>query len=100
MCIRDRLNADTDADSIPPVLCAETLPKVISEIVGLRQKCPTRRVLMSKADVSDAFQSVRIGPNEAHSFCYTVGEMGSHRLPPDVRVVVVAGLLGRDVGGG
>ena len=69
------LNADTDADSVPQCLRAEARPKFISELVSLRQKDPTRRVLMSKADVSDAFRNVRIGPDEAHNFCYTVGEL-------------------------
>ena len=30
---------------------------------------------MSKPDVSDAFREVRIDPDEAHDFCYTVGEL-------------------------
>ena len=29
---------------------------------------------MSKADVSDAFRNVRVDPDKAHKFCYTVGE--------------------------
>ena len=30
---------------------------------------------MSKADVSGAFQNVRVDPDKAHKFCYTVGEL-------------------------
>ena len=30
---------------------------------------------MSKADVSDAFRNVRVDPDKAHKFCYTVGEL-------------------------
>ena len=35
----------------------------------------TKRILMSKADVSDAFRNVRTDPDEAHNFCYTVEEL-------------------------
>ena len=38
-------------------------------------KIPTTRVLVIKADVSDAFQNVIIDLDEAHTFCYTVGEL-------------------------
>ena len=69
------LNADTDPDSVPQCLCAEALPKLLAELVSLRIKFPTKRILMSKADVSDAFRNVRIDPDEAHNFCYMVGEL-------------------------
>lgn len=32
-------------------------------------------MLLSKADVSDAFRNVRFDPDEAHKFCYSVGEL-------------------------
>ena len=31
--------------------------------------------MMSKADVSDAFRDVRVDPDKAHKFRYTVGEL-------------------------
>ena len=45
------------------------------ELVSLRKKYPTKRILMSKADVSDAYPRVRIDPDGAHNFVYTVGEL-------------------------
>ena len=63
------LNADTDTDTIPQSLCAEALPKFLTELVSLREKYPNQRILMSKADVSDAFRNVRADPDEAHISC-------------------------------
>ena len=68
------LNADTDPPPVPQCLCAEALPKFLTELVSLRRKCLDQRIQMSKADVSDAFQNVRVDLDEAHNFCYTVGE--------------------------
>ena len=61
------LNTDTVPDSVPQCLCAEALPKFLTELLSLRIKFPTKRILMSKADVSDAFRNVRIDPDEATS---------------------------------
>ena len=69
------LNVDTESDSVPQCLCAEALPKFLVELVSLRKKYPTKRILMSKADVSDAYPRVRIDPDGAHNFVYTVGEL-------------------------
>ena len=30
---------------------------------------------MSKADASDAFRNVRVDPDQAHNFCYIVGDL-------------------------
>ena len=48
------LNGDTDPDTVPQCLCAEALPKFLDKLVTLRKKFPEKRILMSKADVSDA----------------------------------------------
>ena len=69
------LNRDTDSDSVPPCLRATTLPKFLTEIVSLRQQYPVERILMSKADVSDVFRNVRVDPDQAHNFCYTIGDL-------------------------
>ena len=61
------LNGDTDLDTVLQCLCAEALPKFLDELVTLRKKCPEQRILMSKADVSDAFRNVRVDPDKAHS---------------------------------
>ena len=69
------MNGDTDPDTVPPCLRAVALPKFLSEIVRLRQKYPEKRILMSKAHVSDAFRNVRVDPEQAHNLCYTVGDL-------------------------
>ena len=72
------LNAHTDSDSVAQCLCAEALPKFLAELVNLRKKYPTKRILMSKADVSDAFRNVRIGPDlVVIDFRLTFGWSGS-----------------------
>ena len=69
------LNRDTGPDVVPRCLCATALPKFLEELVSLRQKYPAERILMSKADVSDAFRNVRVHPDQAHNLCYTVGDL-------------------------
>ena len=44
-------------------------------LVSLRQKQPTERILISKANVSDAFRNVRVDPDQALNFCYTVKDL-------------------------
>ena len=51
------LNGNTNPDTVPQCLCAEALPKFLDELVTLRKKFPEKRILMSKADVSDAFRN-------------------------------------------
>ena len=41
-------------------MCAEALPKFLTELVSLRRKYSDQRILMNKADVSDAFRNVRV----------------------------------------
>ena len=69
------LNGDTDPDIAPHCLCREALPKFLDELVTLRKKFPEKRILMSKADVSDAFRNVPVDPDKAHNFCYAVEEL-------------------------
>ena len=69
------LNGDTDPDTVPQCLCAHALPKFIDELVALRKNFPVERILMSKADVAGAFRNVRVDPDRAHNFCYTVGDL-------------------------
>ena len=56
-------------------MCAEALPNFLTELISLRRKYPDQRILVSKTDVSDAFRNVRVDPDEANNFCYTVGEL-------------------------
>ena len=69
------LNKYADPDTVPQCLCALALPKLLNELVSRRKKFPEKRILMSKADVSDAFRNVRVDPGKTHNFCYTVGEL-------------------------
>ena len=41
----------------------------------LRKKFLNKRILMSKADVSDAFRNVQVDPDQAHNFCYLEGDL-------------------------
>ena len=69
------LDGDIDPDIVPPCLYATALPKFLEELVSPRKKYPAERILMSKADVSDAFRNVRVDPDQAHNFCYIVGDL-------------------------
>ena len=69
------LNEDTDPDTVLQCLCAEALPKFLDELVTLSKKFPEKRTLTSKVDVSDALRNVRVDPDKAHNFCYTVGDL-------------------------
>ena len=55
------LNLDTVTEDLPRcLLCGEALPKLLAKNIKLRIKYPLKRILVSKADVSDAFRNVRI----------------------------------------
>ena len=58
-------NGDRDSNIVPPCLSATALPNVLEELVSLRNTYLTERILMSKADVSDAFRNVRLDPDQA-----------------------------------
>ena len=44
-------------------------------MTSLRVKYPGKRILMSNADVSDAFRNVRIAPDQSKKFCYFLGDV-------------------------
>ena len=49
-----------------PNACAHTIClSLVDELVTVR-----KRILVSKADVSDAFRNVRVDPDQAHYFFY------------------------------
>ena len=55
------LNLDTVTQDLPRcLLCGEALPKLLAKNIKIRIKYPLKRILVSKADVSDAFRNVRI----------------------------------------
>ena len=68
-------NGDTDPDTVPQCLYAHALPKFLDELVALRKKLSVERILMSKGDVAGAFRNVRVEPDQAHNFRYTVGDL-------------------------
>ena len=74
-CTKGVLNRDTLTQDIPRCLCGEALPKLLAEIVRLRIKYPLKRILISKADVSDAFRNVRVAPEQANKFCYVLDDL-------------------------
>ena len=69
------VNGDTNPDSVSQCLYAHALPKFSDLLVVLRKIFPVERILMSKADVADAFRNVRVQPDQAHNSCYTVGDL-------------------------
>ena len=74
-CTKGGLNWDTLTQDIPRCLCGEALPKLLAETVRLRIKYPLKRILISKADVSDAFRNVRVAPEQANKFCYVLDDL-------------------------
>ena len=64
------VNGDTNPDSVSQCLYAHALPKFSDLLVVLRKIFPVERILMSKADVADAFRNVRVDPDQAHNFRY------------------------------
>ena len=69
------LNPETYVNSVPPSLCAEALSEFLTELVSLRAENPKLRLLMATTDVNNAYRNVRIDKNQAHNFCYTVGDL-------------------------
>ena len=60
----------------PNCLCSRALPKFLEGLVTLRNKFPVvERILMSDADVSDAFRNVQVDPDQARNVRYTVGDL-------------------------
>ena len=69
------VNRDTITEDIPSCLCGEALPSLLEEIVRLRVKYPNKRILLAKADVTEAFRNVRVSPEHAQKFCYIVDDI-------------------------
>ena len=49
--------------------------QIIREINEPEEKLPTKCIMRSKADVSDALRDAGIDPDEAHNFCFTLGQL-------------------------
>ena len=69
------LNRDTVNEEVPPCLCGEALPALLNVLTDLRIRYPNRRILLAKADVTEAFRNVRVAPDQAQTFCYMVDDV-------------------------
>ena len=69
------LNRDTQTEEVPKCLCGDALPALLKALTDLRIRFPNRRILLAKADVTDAFRNVRIAPHQAQNFCYVVDDV-------------------------
>ena len=52
-----------------------SVPKYLDDLVPLRKKIHGETIVMSKADMPDAFRNVPVDPDQAHNFWYTVGDL-------------------------
>ena len=66
------LNRGTVSEEVPPCLCEDALPALLIVLTDLRIRFPNRRILLTKADVAEAFRNVRVAPDQAQRFCYMV----------------------------
>ena len=64
------LNRDTVSEEVPPCLCEKALPTLLNVLTGLRIRFPNRRILLAKADVTEAFRNVRVAPDQDRFFLY------------------------------
>ena len=69
------LNRDTLTEEVPKCLCGDALSALLKAQTDLRIRFPRLRILLAKADVTDAFRNVRIAPHQAQSFCYVVDDV-------------------------
>ena len=69
------LNRDTVSEEVPPCLCGEALPALLNVLTDLRIRFPNRRILLAKADVTEAFRNVRVAPDQAQNVCYMVDDV-------------------------
>ena len=69
------LNRDTRTEEVPECLCGDALPALLKALTDLQIRFPHLRILLAKADVTDAFKNVRIAPHHAQDFCYVVDDV-------------------------
>lgn len=66
----------TVTKAVPEGLCcAETMPALLREITSERARWPDKRILLATPDVNNAYRNVRVAANQAHKFCYAVGDI-------------------------
>ena len=66
--VQGGLNRDKLTNEVPQCLCVKALPEFLAEITSLREKCPGKIILMSKAGVSDRFRNVYISPDQTKNY--------------------------------
>lgn len=64
------LSLDTVSEETLKCLCGEALPKLLNHIV--LSEIPDKRILLPKADVTNAFRNIRIAPEDAYYCCYVI----------------------------
>ena len=69
------LNIDTLTEEVPKCLCGDALPALLKAPTDLRIRFPSLRMLLAKADGTDAFRNVRTAPHQAQNFCYVVDDV-------------------------
>ena len=69
------LNRDTVSEEVPPCLCGETLPALLNVLIDLQIRFPSRRILLAKANVTEAFRNVRVALDQTQKFCYMVDDV-------------------------
>ena len=65
----------TQTEDVPKYLCADALPSLWNALTDLQIRFPHLRILLAKADVTDAFRNVRVSPHQGQNFCYVVEDM-------------------------
>ena len=72
---KEGLKRETVSEEVPPCLCREALLALLNVLKDLRLRFPNRRILLVKADVTEAFRNVRVAPDQAQTFCYMVDDV-------------------------
>ena len=68
-------NRDTVSEEVLPCLCGEALPALLNVLTDLLIRFLNRRILLAKADVTEAFRNVRVAPDQAQNFCSMVDDV-------------------------
>ena len=69
------LNRDTVSKEVPPCLCGEALSALLNVLTDLQIRFLNHRILLAKADVTEAFRNVRAAPGQAQMFSYMVDDI-------------------------
>ena len=73
--MRGDLNRDKVSKEVPLCLCGEALQTLLNVLTDLRIRFLNLRILLAKADLTDAFTNVRVAPDQAQTFGYTIDDV-------------------------